>query len=451
MKPSKERVLLPAVLLVSTMLSGCMQKDLDNFFASDRRIPDNSQVTFDNRRPPMLNPDPGSNGVKRVPVENGVSSQNQPEMPASFASSPQLKTENIYPPVQKSPVVPVASTEIAPPNTSSDGSYPTLANIPPAPAKSSSEKIKSDFSTLSDQQKTTEGDRKNLMENKDATLLTSPKAAQSSNVYPNNVSSVDLTTPPATVTQQQNYDTATTAQPPSRQLAIPAFEQDKPASNPAKMDSSDNTFSSWLHNTFTQKDGGKVPADQKRVPVENNNVIASNANSSAPVQDNAAMQSSMSAEMPKADTSSFDVPPAPPQQNILPPMDTAQPEKHKDNTVSAWFGNWFNKKKPETPPAVETVKTDTAPEVMPAEKIVTAMPVEKVTEKPMAETKPDIKPQPENTSVASSSDLPGTSKLESKDANRVNLVQPSNYNTSPSNYGYIEESRYSKKSSEDSY
>jgi len=360
-------------------MSACSQKTFNDIFAPDRRVPDGSDVSFENRRTPILNPD-GS--IKRqVPAENM-------KMTGSDAASAPVTASNFetLPAVVKSPVVPVASNNL-PPVVTNTTPYPNLASVPATPVVPTQDKVKSDFSTLSNQQQTTLASGKELSANKDATVMTSPVTGQIvAPVVPPSIPDPAIKTPAS-----YSPDADLTAPPAT--LATTVGSTNKPVAAPVSTEKSDANFSAWLHNVFT--------SDKKAVPADTNIANARQAPAENTLAAPVTSGISTGNTMPSPSVSAA----AAPLSVSVSDLKTPVPAKTANSPA----------------PVSAPVNTASLP----------ALPA----------TKPDTTQQAVNVS-----NLPNISDMVNKQVNTVNLVQPKNYE-GDEHSGYIEESRYSNSSS----
>ncbi len=264
MKKKKKLLALSGSLLVLHSVSGCDLQNMQNYFAPDRRVPEDSTVDFGNRHSPLLNP--GENGSgRKAPAENG-------------------SVENI-PTIQKSPVVPVITTTIPSvtagnANTASmqaadQPSYPSLTTVPLKPETPPKEKLKSELNSLTAEQKTTDSERNGFMHDSSATVLTSPQTGQ-------------LVDNPADAMPAANA--ANNAAPAETAAGAGASahhppQNSGPAATVVASDTESSTgFGVWLHNLFTADKktvSGGTQDSGRKVPVENQEIIAGSSASPA--------------------------------------------------------------------------------------------------------------------------------------------------------------------------
>lgn len=170
MTDMKKMLMVSGSLAILYSAAGCDMHKIDSYLAPDRRLPEGAKVNFDNRHVPMFNPVETRDGIRHMPSEN-ISG-------AAGAAS------NMYPIVTKSPVVPVAAAEMAAPvpvvsvSPANATGFPPLASVPPVPQHPSKVSIQNGFGDLTSQQKTSESERANLMNDPNVTVMTSPKTGQ---------------------------------------------------------------------------------------------------------------------------------------------------------------------------------------------------------------------------------------------------------------------------------
>ncbi|MEI7668947.1 MAG: hypothetical protein WCJ33_02565 [Pseudomonadota bacterium] len=410
MKDIRKILMLSTILMASYSLSACSQNM--SFFAPERTLPDGSKTTFENRHTPILNNDNAGGSKRSVPNENSTGLKNSSVNNAYPANI----SENTppQPAVMNSPVVPVTENNVPqlPANNSNNSSkYPVLANVPQTPVIPSKDKIKNDFGVLNQQQTTSEANRKNLMENSSATVMTSPKNGQlvdnpaTAGINNNNQiqSQNDLATPPANITDVKSMDITKKPLPEINSKNNELTENTK----------SDSGFSAWLNNTFS--------SDKKPQP---------NSTSSNKIEDVAKQDNTRRVPVENISNSS----PQPVVSSVQNTELSKNPEPIVKNPESkkSWFGSLFSSKaksnsleKTEEP----YIKASTNNE-----------------SKTIALTPPVVAAP---ASEVTSNNLPNISQMSERQANRVNLVQPSENITPAAGYGYIGDSRYANTNSSD--
>jgi|GEM_PF-1017191 len=174
----------------------------ESWGGTPRTLPKDADVDFANRRSPDLNyGNSSAAGVsgRRVPVEN-----------SSGASKFWQNNQAVAAPVVN------------------QGAYPTLASVPQAPVRTPKENINNQFSNLSTERVNSENTRTQLMNNQNATVMTSPQTGKLVASPDNAIASVNL---------------------PSGNLAT--TPQVKMVSNTSDTPKSDGNFNGWLNNLFS--------------------------------------------------------------------------------------------------------------------------------------------------------------------------------------------------------
>jgi hypothetical protein len=230
--------LLACMLLVSYVLSGC--ENIHDLLGIPRTVPEGDKVSFGNRHAPILNP--GGTGVdptgaatpdvasaRRTPAENEAS--DTPDVTAMSAA-----------------VAPVQATN-----------YPALASVPPAPQYPPKAENAAEFNSLTAERELSEAQRQELMNNQNATVMTSPQTGQ----MVENPAEANAPAPMSSPVYPPAYTAA--PQPVSPPAPVPA---QVPASPPAGASNSDGGFSAWLNNMFSS-DSAKNAPPVKKMPMEN--------------------------------------------------------------------------------------------------------------------------------------------------------------------------------------
>ncbi len=246
MKYKNKILILSGTLLALCATSSCSTQKMNDMFASERTIPEGSQVTFEQRHPPELNP--GGNAVdpmsgapgRHVPIENNSNN------PAPAPISPTSMNDTVAP-VQTANIAPMPTA-----STPDNSTYPTLASVPPVPPHPTQAQNKSDFNTMMADRDATNSESKNLMNDTNATVMTSPQTGQL-------VTNAETATPQPVVPAQPVV--ADVTPPPAAPAPVVTKE------------SSDTGFNGWLHSIFGSPD--KKPSEMasenavRKTPVEN--------------------------------------------------------------------------------------------------------------------------------------------------------------------------------------
>ncbi|HEU5048123.1 MAG TPA: hypothetical protein VFT64_09815 [Rickettsiales bacterium] len=270
MNRREKLLMLSGSLLIMHSLAGCDMQKVDSYFAPDRRVPDGSTVDFSNRHAPMMNPVEGKIGLRRVPAEENLGSSGLPA--AVMAQSPapmrgpvvgsSAAPSAIYPSTMKEPVVPVAAADVPPPSAApapvaDNSAYPSLSSVPQTPQTPSGTNIKNNFGALSSQQKASDTERQALMNDPNATVMTSPQTGQAVTNPDVAAGAVPMLNDPT----QQPFAAPAQPQQMAAQSAAAAPMDAQNAAAPAEpvvADKSDPGFVSWVHNLFS--------SDKKKQP-----------------------------------------------------------------------------------------------------------------------------------------------------------------------------------------
>jgi hypothetical protein len=276
---SNNKKLLASAAIIGA-LSSCasIQNFYDSQIGVNRTLPEGSTQDFSNRHAPILNNsmnnNPGdekenrdifspNNAQRRVPVENatspssdnGVIYMKPPSDTASAAPVPKVTasytpaTSVAAPSSEAAAVVAAANAAPAPlmpPRapvavSSAKNAYPSLASVPPTPATTPKEQSAAELKELTARQAISENGRKKLMDDPNATVMTSPSTGQlvqhpeTASINPDIV----MSGVPATQSVQQ-----------PKQIASAQNVQPQQQAN-AK---GDQSFNSWLHGVFNEND-----------------------------------------------------------------------------------------------------------------------------------------------------------------------------------------------------
>lgn len=380
MKYGRKLMLLSASLLVLHLVSGCesLRQELG---WEDRTLPDGDIVNFQNRHAPPLNPTPGSTrGIMHIPSEN--SQQGGQATPAAG--------DTTSPTSMAVPVVPVTTVAMDSVPASNSGSYPSLTSVPQTPTVPSKGTIQSSFSSMQAQQQASESARSKLMNDANATVMTSPQTGQ-------------LVSNPADAMPAG----APALQPPTSSVPAAAASAGAPQQGSTAVASntgSDSGFNSWLHglkNMFSKKQPtATADASAMKTPVENPPLNPNAYSPAAPAE------------------AAASIPPAPPAMAASAPTTIPAPEPYSlasQNTAPVLHD-----------PTAKSAFASTAP----APTATSLAPIPPLESSSAAQQlPPDV----------SSNALPDISQLTRQDNQPVTLVQPSG---TPLGDNYIDTSRY---------
>ena len=217
---SKAALQMSLGLILLCTASAC---SMPEFLGGTRTVPDGAKVDFDNRRAPELNPG-GKPALQNIPTapQAQIMSSSPRKVPVENVAAE--NTSTIF---QQTPITPVTTAPISSPT------YPVLATVPQAPQHQAQQTITNNFNSLNSDMTTVKASGKNLMNDKSATVMTSPQTGQLVNnpanavvpIATNNVvapAPVSVTLPPATTL----------------------------ATAPTPKTNNDSGVNGWLHNAF---------------------------------------------------------------------------------------------------------------------------------------------------------------------------------------------------------
>ncbi len=230
-------------MLLAACLAACtMPATFANFFEGPRTMPGNATPDFGQRHSPALNP--GGAGTSAAPMQSGrrVPVENPASSPTSNTAIPAPVAPVIATPAV--PIIPVAPT-------ATSRTYPTLADVPPAPVvRPHKNEAENTVRALTLQRDSAETARQALLSNPDATVMTSPKTGQLAN---NTASSAFVATP----AQAAAISVPPAPLPPPTAIDAPA----EPAKAAASQQSGVN---GWLHHWFGGEDAKTDTATASR-------------------------------------------------------------------------------------------------------------------------------------------------------------------------------------------